>query len=52
MISGSRATKSQRGRPVAAETRRLRDAILDLTDAYDVMTVRADMFYALLPRVV
>lgn len=41
--------KSRGGRPIAAETIRLRDAILELQDIHDVMTVR-QIFYALVSR--
>lgn len=47
-ISGGRATKS-RGRPLAARTIAVREAILDLTDIHDRMTVRG-IFYALVGK--
>lgn len=48
-VFGSSTRKSSGGRPVAAETIRLRSAILDLQEEHDVMTVR-QIFYALVSR--
>ena len=45
MISGARTTKG-RGRPLAARTVEIREAILALVDQYDRMTVRG-VFYKL-----
>lgn len=47
-ISRASASKS-RGRPLAAKTLAIRTAVLDLTDEFDVMTVR-QIFYALTVR--
>lgn len=47
VFPGSSAKKS--GRPLARQTRELREAIVALTDDYDVMTVR-QVFYALVSR--
>jgi len=48
-ISRASASKSRRGRPLGRKTLAIRDAVLELTAEYDVMTVR-QVFYALTVR--
>jgi hypothetical protein len=47
-LLGASASKS-RGRPLGAKTLAIREAVLDLTDEYEVMTVR-QVFYQLVSR--
>lgn len=48
-ISRTSASKSRKGRPLGAKACEIRDAVLDLTGEYEVMTVR-QVFYVLTVR--